>query len=101
MVLKPATGLGRWSVWLLATFAVGLTGLMLAISAGQKGGDTFTDNWLLAGPGLVVAASGIGAFVTGLIAMVHEGERSPAVMLATLVGLLVTLFVVLEIAFPH
>jgi len=88
-------------VLLLAAFIAGLAGLMLAISAGQKGGDTFTDNWLLAGPGLVAAASGVGAFVTGLIAMIHEGERSPAVMLASLVGLLVTLFVVLEIAFPH
>jgi len=93
--------MGQWSVVLLLTFAAGLLGLMTAISSGQKGGDTFSDNWWLAGPAFVAALSAIAALVTGVIAIAREHERSISVALATVVGLLVTLFVVAEVAFPH
>jgi hypothetical protein len=33
--------------------------------------------------------------------MVREGERAPSVTLATVVGLLTTLWIALEVAFPH
>lgn len=101
MMLKPASGHGNWSVGLLVTFIAGFAALVVAIAAGEKGGDTFTDNWWLAGPGLAAAASGIGAFVIGLIALIRDRERSLAVMVATVVGALVTLSIALEIAFPH
>lgn len=101
MTLRPGTPMGQWSVGLLLAFVAGLGGLMLAIAAGQKGGDTFSDNWWLAGPGLTAAASGIAALATGLVALVRERDRAASVLLATLVGLLVTLFVAAEIVFPH
>jgi len=101
MGLRPATRTGRWSVWLLVAFAAGFAALMTAIAAGEKGGDTIADNWLLGGPGLVAAAGGIGAFFAGIVAILRYGERSPSVTLAAAVAAVVTLWIALEIALPH
>lgn len=100
MSIRPSTKAGRWSLLLLLVFAAGLTGLFTAIALGQRGGDTFSDNWWLAGPGLSAAASGIGAFVAGVLAFLR-GERALSVVGSTLVGLFVTFFVSAELLFPH
>jgi len=85
---RPAAGLGRWSAWLVMAFVTGFGGLVLTIAAREKGGDSVTDNWWLAGPALVAPASRIGAFVTGLFAMVREEKRAPSATRAMVVGLL-------------
>lgn len=100
MRIMPATRPGRWSLLLLLAFAAGLAGLFTAIGLGERGGDTFSDNWWLAGPGLIAAVSGVGVFVAGVFALV-KGERALTAVGATLVGLLVTFFVSAELLFPH
>ena len=85
---------------LLLAFAAALTGLFTAIVLGQRGGDTFSDNWWLAGPGITAAFSGIGAFIAGMFAFL-KGERAILVVGSTLVGLFVTFFVSAELLFPH
>ena len=63
-------------MWLLLASIAGFGGLLLAIAAGEKVGDASTDNWWLAGPALVAAGSGIGAFGTRCSRWcVKESER--------------------------
>jgi hypothetical protein len=46
-------------------------------------------------------ASGISAFVTGLITIIKQKERALFVYAATLVGALLILFLIGELVFPH
>lgn len=98
---KPTTKLGRCSAWLIIAFAAFFGSLQALVASGQRGGDTFFSNLALAIPGLLAAASGIAAFVTGLISITRRKERAVAVYLAAAIGFFVLTFVIGEIAFPH
>lgn len=98
---KPKTNLGKWSAWLIVTFAILLGVFRLLVASGQQGGDTFFSNLLLTIPMLLAATSGIAAFVTGLISIVKGKERSIAVYLAVAFGLFVLIFALGEVISPH
>ncbi len=100
-VLVPRTESGRWSLGLIAGFVAGLSCFAVAVATGQRGGEGFFDNLWLTGPMLAAFAAAVGATTTGLVAIVRQGERAVLVILGVLVGSLVTLFGVLEVAFPH
>jgi hypothetical protein len=73
--MVPATTAGRWC---LASFTFGVLSfitMMVSLSSGQEGGDTFTDNWWISGPALVAALGLVVAFATGLFAIVGSQER--------------------------
>ncbi|MEX2100527.1 MAG: hypothetical protein WEB19_03850 [Acidimicrobiia bacterium] len=100
-LMVPATTAGRWC---LASFTFGVLGfitMVVSVSSGQEGGDTFTDNWWISGPALFAALGLVGAFITGLFAIVGSRERAAAVFLVTVIGAIVTLFMVGEILTPH
>lgn len=99
--LVPATLLGRRCLGFLGVGIVGLLAMVVSVGSGQEGGDTFADNWWISGPALVAALGLVGAFVTGLIAIVRNRERSLPVILATIVGALVPMFLIGEITTPH
>jgi hypothetical protein len=98
---KPTTKLGRYSAWLIVAFAVFFGSLQALIASGQRGGDTFFSNLMLAIPGLLAATAGIAAFITGLIGVVRSRERSVSVYLAVGFGLITLIFVLGEIISPH
>jgi len=98
---KPKTNLGKWSAWLIVALAVFLGASQALVASGQRGGDTFFSNLLLAIPMFLAATSGIAAFITGLISILRRKERSIAVYLAVAFGLFVLLFVLGEITSPH
>ena len=98
---KPKTALGKWSVGLIMFFVVLLASFQLLVASGQRGGETFFSNLILTIPMLIAGVSGVSAFATGLIGIIRSRERSIAVYLATLIGLLVLLFVLGEVIFPH
>ena len=52
----------------MALAALAMVLSMVAVAAGQRGGDTPADNWILTALGLVMAASVVGAFATGVSA---------------------------------
>ena len=52
-------------------------------------------------PILLAGAAGVLSFLTGIIGVIRNRERSILVFLAMLVGLFVLLFSIGEIAFPH
>jgi hypothetical protein len=92
--LLPATRWGRWSTWLLIAVLVGFGTVYVLIASGQRPGNSFTSNLTLSLPALVAGVSSIGAFATGLFAVVFRAERSPLVFLATAIGLLAIVFFV-------
>jgi hypothetical protein len=50
---------------------------------------------------LLGMGTGISAFIVGLLAIIKEKERSPLVYFASLIGLLLILFLSGELLFPH
>jgi UDP-N-acetylmuramyl pentapeptide phosphotransferase/UDP-N-acetylglucosamine-1-phosphate transferase len=92
--LLPATMWGRWATGLLIAVLVFFGATYVLIATGQRPGETFTSNLTLSIPGLLAGVCAIGAFATGLIAVIFRAERSPLVFLATLVGLLAIVFFV-------
>lgn len=92
--LLPATQWGRWATGLLIAILVFFGAVYALIASGQRPGDTFTSNLTLSVPALLAGVCAIGAFVTGLIAVIFRAERSPLVFLAAAVGLLAIVFFV-------
>ena len=97
----PATVVGRWSLALFGLGVVGFMAMVAVVGLGQTGGDTFTDNWWISGPALVAALGIVGAFATGLYAILRQRERAALVILATVIGGLVTFFIIGEVSTPH
>ncbi|MBU0708278.1 hypothetical protein KJ596_00830, partial [Patescibacteria group bacterium] len=92
---------GKWSVYSILVFCLLLSVFYLFVALGQRGGDTFFSNLYLTIPMLCAGLAGILAFVTGIISIFKYRERSFTVFIATGIGLLVLLFILAEIAFPH
>ena len=92
--ILPATRWGRWAIELLIAILVFFGATYLLITSGQRPGETFTSNLTLSVPGLLAGVCAIGAFVSGLGAVIFRAERSPLVFLATVVGLLAIVFFV-------
>jgi len=97
----PKTVLGKWAIWLIVVFFILFAVFQILVAIGQRGGEKFFDNLLLAMPGLLMAITGIGSFFTGIVSIVKNKERAALVFVATAVGLLILLFVLGEIIFPH
>ena len=97
----PKTTLGKWSVVLIVAFLVFLVSFQLLVASGQRGGETFFSALVLTVPILIAGICGVSAFVTGLIGVIRSRERSAIVYLAVTIGLLVLLFGLSEIIFPH
>jgi uncharacterized membrane protein YeaQ/YmgE (transglycosylase-associated protein family) len=99
MVPKTAAG---WSC--LASFGIGLLGFIImgaVVGSGQEGGETFTDNWWISGPAAIAALGLVGSFAAGLLAIAWKRDRAIPVILATVIGALVTDFLIGEIFMPH
>jgi len=97
MKVLPITKLGKWSTFLLHVFVL----MMLFIFAlghlfHQHEGEYFFSNLLLSIPILLAFASGIAAFITGVISFFASKERGLAVLLSSLAGLLVIVYGVIE-----
>jgi hypothetical protein len=100
-VLRPTSGPGRWSILAIAVFAVLLAIFALTVASGQRGGESFFGNLWLTVPFLGAYLAAVAAFILGATAMAGYGERSLTVVAATILGLLVTAFGVLEVLLPH
>jgi hypothetical protein len=94
LTVWPVGRFGRWSVASAGTVIAGQIGFWLATLAGEERTSTegFFDNWWLAAPALLMVAGGVSALVSGVVAMIREHDRSIWVVLSTVLGLLVALF---------
>lgn len=89
ILLLPKTRPGKWSTGLIIIFFLLLAILRVLVVLGQRGGETFFSNLILAIPALMMGASGVSAFFTGAAAIAVKKERSFFVFLSTLIGLLI------------
>ena len=82
----PKTRIGKWSVGLLLLF--GLFVLMI-ILIGRRPGDP-----RVVIPGLCAAASGVATFVTALIGLFKQKDRTFLVVFCAVIGFFVSLMVI-------
>jgi hypothetical protein len=102
----PKTKLGKWSIILIPAMVILIfvgTSLANSLYESVPAGDTFFEDIitrpLLAISMLVGFGSGISAFVTGLISIIKQKERAVLVFISTLIGAVVTFFVITQIIF--
>lgn len=108
MSLIPKTTLGKRSLGLIVAmpvlFFVGSSftnSLYKSVPAGDSIIEDIAGRPALALAMLAGMAAGISAFVTGFVAIIRRKERAPLVYLSTTVGMLLILFLIGEIMFPH
>jgi hypothetical protein len=99
--LMPHTRIGRLSLGFLFAFVAGVVGLAVATAAGQTGGDSFTDNWWLAGPALLAVIGAGGALAAAVVGIVARVDRSVTVVVSASIGVFVLLFLMGEVVAPH
>ena len=106
--LIPGTSLGRWSVGLIAVmpilFVIGSSfsgSLYETVPAGRTILADIAARPFLALSMLAGMAAGITGFITGLLAIVKQKQNAPLVYVSTVIGGLLTLFLISELTFPH
>ncbi len=97
----PGTRTGKWSAGFLVASIVFLILFYALVASGQRGGETFFSNPWLSLTILPAALAAIVAGVEACVAIFRDRERSLVNYTALLLGLLVTIFAIGEIAFPH
>jgi fluoride ion exporter CrcB/FEX len=85
----PKTRIGKWSVGLLLLFGLFVLTIILMQ---RRAGDP-----LLVIPGLCAAASGVATFVTALIGLFKQKDRTFLVVFCAVIGFLVSLMVIFEV----
>lgn len=106
--VMPGNRLGRWSVGLIAVmpilFVIGSSfssSLYESIPAGRTLPADIAARPFLALTMLAGMAAGISGFITGLLAIVKQKENALLVYISTVIGGLLTLYLVGELALPH
>jgi hypothetical protein len=97
----PRTPLGRLTIAGDIVAAAALGTFIALVASGQRGGETFFSNPLLAGSMLLAGVSAIAAGITGLVCIVTRRDRSIAVVAAVAIGALVLVWTIAEIVVPH
>jgi hypothetical protein len=104
----PGNRLGRWSVGLIAVmpilFVIGSSfsdSLYKSVPAGRTILADITARPFLALTMLAGMAAGISGFITGLVAIFKQKEHALLVYVSTVIGGLLTLYLICELAFPH
>ena len=101
VVILPKSYLGKWSIGLIAASILFWAVFGLLRASGQRPGETVFSNLALTIPGMLLVTSGVLAFLTGLISVIRNRERSILVFVAMLVGFFILLFLIGEVVFPH
>ena len=105
---KPSTKIGGWSIGLAVVmpilFAIGssLTDTLYeSVSSGSTILKDIAARPFLALSMLAGMAAGVASFITGLLAIIRKKERALLVYLSTVIGGILTLYLIAELAFPH
>ncbi len=98
---KPSAVLGAWSVRLIAFALAFFILFAVLVALGQRGGETFFSNLVLAIPMLIAAVLAVCAFFTGILGILRNRERAVFVLISTGLGFFVLFWGFAEIVFPH
>jgi len=108
MTILPKLKLGTWSIFLIILMPIFMflgKSIFLNFYVNTPAGETIPQDIIrrpgVALPMLLGIFGGIAAFVTGAVAIIRKKERSLLVYTSSLFGLLVLLFVLGEVLFPH
>ena len=106
--LIPRTTPGRWSVGLIVVmpilFVIGFSlsgSLYESVPAGGTIPADIAARPFLALTMLAGMATGILGFITGLLAIVKQKEKALLVYISTVIGGLLILYLIAELAFPN
>jgi len=106
--LIPKTKLGKWSIWLIIAmpvlFFIGTSftsSLYKSVPSGNTILEDITRRPALALTMLMGMIVGISAFFVGLTTIIKQKERALLVYVATSTGMLLILFLIGEVLFPH
>lgn len=104
----PETTLGGWALGLVIVmpvlFVIGSSfadSLYESVTAGGTILADITARPILALTMLAGMATGVSGLITGLLAIARQKDHALLVYLATLVGGLFTVFLIVDLAFPH
>lgn len=106
--IVPITRSGKWSIGLIIVmpllFVVG-SSFTNSIYQAVPAGDTILAD-IAARPALALTmlagmAAGISAFITGLLAIIRRKDKSVLVVISTVIGALLMIYLIAEIMFPH
>ena len=108
MLLIPKTILGKRSLGLIIAMPVLFffgssftNSLYKSVPAGSTILEDIVKRPALALTMLAGMVAGISAFIVGLIAIIRKKERAFLVYIATSIGMLLILFLIGEVLFPH
>ncbi len=103
----PKTSFGKWSLGLLIAMPllifIGTTFANTLYKSVPAGGTILRDivsRPALALTGLAGMLAGVLAFITGLIAIIKQKERAILVYIATVIGGILTVFIIAEFLSP-
>lgn len=106
--ILPLSDWGKWSIGLIVVMPLllilGMTlarTLYVSVPAGETILADITARPALALSMLAGFGAGIVAFIAGLLAMIRRKDRSLLVILATVIGALVVVYLAAEILFAH
>jgi hypothetical protein len=91
---------GRGSMVLAGVFAGLFLVAQVMVASGERGGERFSDNLMLAIPMIGAGMAAVGAGVLAALGIVR-GERSPIVYAIATIGLIVFFFAAGELLVPH
>lgn len=94
---EPPTTPGRWAVGFAAGSVVLFALFNLFVMSGERGGDEFFSNLVLAIPILAAGVSAIAGGLMGAYAIAFRHERHPLVFASAILGVFVAIFILGEI----
>ena len=97
----PPTICGKWAFGGLVSFFVFMFIFYGLVFSGQRGGEGFFDNMVLAVPFVSAIISALIMFLSAVWALVVLKDRALWVWIALVIGGFVTWFMTMEMLFPH
>ena len=98
--MLPLTARGRLSLVTLGLFFAFLGIVAFFVAAGEQGGEGFFSNLKLSLPMAAAVLSAAISFISGVISVAKDKERSMLVFAAIVLSLLPLIFVVGELLMP-
>ena len=98
--VTPQSYPGKWSVYLVLALMISFLvfRLLAEIPLIHQPAESFFNHVGLTLQALFIIGAGIGAFCSGITARINDGEKSLLVLASTLIGLIILIYSIEELA---